>query len=250
MNEFRPIHISGYDRTDHDFYPTPAWVTEALLKHVTLRGPVWEACCGDGAIARVIENRGHQVVATDLVDHGFGEPGIDFFACQEFPQGCSAMVTNPPYSDGGIRQAGTSVSRGMLRFVRHALTLTERANGQLALLVRFQWMAGQRASDLITSGPLDQVLTLTRRIRWFDMGERPTTGSIIMRGCSGTARANARCRRGLCSPIRSQFFPVIARSGATKQSRSEFARIVRVPPRPRLLRRSAPRNDSGRNASQ
>jgi hypothetical protein len=176
MNEFRPIHISGYDRTEHDFYPTPTWVTEALLKHVTLRGPVWEPCCGDGAMASVIQRSGLQVVASDLVDHGFGQPGTDIFACQEFPGQCRAMVTNPPYGDGGVMQRSTNVSRGMLRFVRHALTMTGRANGQLALLVRFQWMAGLRASNMITAGPLDTVLTLTRRIRWFDRGPQTNHG--------------------------------------------------------------------------
>ena len=176
MNEYRPIHISGYERTDHDFYPTPAWVTEALLKHATLRGPVWEPCCGDGAIARVIAERGTEVLATDLVDHGFGEPGIDFFSCRAFPAGCQAMVTNPPYGDGGMAQRGTNASRAMLKFVRHALALTEQSNGQLALLVRFQWIAGRRASDLISGGPLDAVLALTRRIRWFDMGEKTNHG--------------------------------------------------------------------------
>ena len=30
----------------------------------------------------------------------------------------------------------------MLRFVEHALRLTESVQGQLALLVRFQWIAG------------------------------------------------------------------------------------------------------------
>lgn len=176
MNEFRPIHISGYNRVDHDFYPTPSWVTQALLKHVTLRGPVWEPCCGDGAMAGVIAQAGHQVVATDLVDHGFGQAGIDFFHCQEFPAGCGAMVTNPPYGDGGVMQRSSQVSRAMLGFVRHALTLAGRSNGQLALLVRFQWMAGKRASDLITAGPLDTVVTLTRRIRWFDYGPQTNNG--------------------------------------------------------------------------
>ena len=64
----------------------------------------------------------------------------------------------------------------MLRFVRHALTLTRRAEGQLALLVRFQWIAGKRAAALISSGPLQTVLVLTRRIRWFEMGERTNSG--------------------------------------------------------------------------
>ena len=36
----RPVHVSGYAREGRDFYATPAWVTEALLAHVKLRGPV------------------------------------------------------------------------------------------------------------------------------------------------------------------------------------------------------------------
>jgi hypothetical protein len=176
MNEVRPIHISGYPRTNHDFYPTPAWVTAALLQHVKLRGPVWEPCCGDGAIARMIEAQGTGVFASDIVDHGFGESGVDFFACHEFPAGCQAMVTNPPYGEGGPVPSGNKASKALLQFVRHALDLTQRAHGQLALLVRFQWIAGKRASDLISSGPLDSVLALTRRITWFDLGEKTNQG--------------------------------------------------------------------------
>ena len=64
----------------------------------------------------------------------------------------------------------------MLGFVRHGLTLPQQAGGQLALLVRFQWIAGGRAAELISSGPLQTVLVLTRLIRWFEMGERTKTG--------------------------------------------------------------------------
>ncbi len=174
--EFRPIHISGYDREPHDFYPTPDWVTEALLKHLTPRGAVWEPCCGDGAMARVLERAGHRVVASDLVDRGFGRGGVDFFDCTAFPPGCRTMVTNPPYGDGGALLRSTNSSLSLQRFVRHALALTIAANGQLALLVRFQWIAGKRAAALISSGPLSQVVVLTKRIQWFDMGERTTTG--------------------------------------------------------------------------
>ncbi len=172
----RPVHISGYAREEHDFYPTPDWVTECLLRHVDLRGPVWEPCCGDGAIARVLAAHGKDVVATDLEDHGFGQPGIDFHACREFPPGCRALVTNPPYGEGRARMGPRNSPRFLRGFVRHALDLTRRAEGQLALLVRFQWIAGKRASDLIASSPLDAVLVLTERIRWFDMGAATNNG--------------------------------------------------------------------------
>ncbi|MGH7152501.1 MAG: hypothetical protein ACREF3_01130 [Acetobacteraceae bacterium] len=167
----RPVHISGYARENDDFYPTPEWVTECLLDHVTIRGPVWEPCCGNGAMARAVCARGHEVVATDSADRGFGEAGVDFHACREFPRGCRSMLTNPPYGDGSARRTVPASSRFLRRFVRHAIDLTVRANGQLALLVRFQWIAGKQAAALISSGPLDTVLVITQRIIWFDRGK-------------------------------------------------------------------------------
>ena len=61
---------------------------------------------------------------------------------------------------------------GHARFVRHTLSLAETARGQLALLVRLQWIAGKRAAALMSSAPLVAVVVLTKRIRWFEMGER------------------------------------------------------------------------------
>ena len=136
MAETRSIHISGYNRQAEDFYSTPDWVTRCLLSQIVLGGPVWEPCCGDGAIARVIAGAGHSVVATDLADYGFGTAGVDFFSCREFPAGCRALVTNPPYGDGGGSLKGVHVPGALLHFVRHAIRLTEQADGQLALLVR------------------------------------------------------------------------------------------------------------------
>ena len=60
----------------------------------------------------------------------------------------------------------------MLDFLRHALALTTSVQGQLALLVRLQWIAGRRAADVMSEAPFAAVLVLKQRIRWFDMGER------------------------------------------------------------------------------
>jgi hypothetical protein len=168
----RPIHISGYDREVHDFYATPDWVTEALLRHVQFRGRVWEPCCGTGAITTVLQRHGYDVTSTDIADHGFGMSGVDFLSCQALPEGCLALVTNPPYGDHRRSQRGKKKSSlAMLRFVDHALRLTESVQGQLALLVRFQWVAGRRAAALMSAGPFAAVIALTHRIQWFDKGE-------------------------------------------------------------------------------
>jgi hypothetical protein len=165
--EVRPIHESGFERQEGDFYPTPTWVTECLLGNVALRGPVWEPCCGDGAVARVLQAAGHEVVATDLVDRGFGRGGVDIFEMPQMPDGCRALVTNPPYGDGGARGRRGKASRQMLDFTEHAIRLARRADGQLALLVRLQWIAGKRVASLLSEGTVRSVIVLTRRITWF-----------------------------------------------------------------------------------
>jgi hypothetical protein len=171
----RAIHISGFARKRRDFYATPPWVTEALLRHVRFRGPIWEPCCGNGAMTRVLEDHGYDVVSTDLVERGFGTPGVDFLACHDVPAGCRSIITNPPYGDTGS-QAGQSRSpSAMLGFLRHAMTLTASVEGQLALLVRLQWIAGKRAAEMLSSGPFAAVVVLTHRIRWFELDEDTNT---------------------------------------------------------------------------
>ena len=85
----RSIHSSGFDRRVHDFYATPNWVTEALLRHVQFRGRVWEPCCGTGAITSVLQRHGYDVTSTDIADHGFGTPGVDFLSCRARARGLS-----------------------------------------------------------------------------------------------------------------------------------------------------------------
>ncbi len=166
----RPVHVSGYAREGRDFYATPAWVTEALLHHVRLRGPVWEPCCGDGAMSRVIEGAGYGVHSSDLVDRGYGKAGVDFLACKSVPAGCRSIVTNPPYGETGVHTGQSRSPTAMLRFLRHSLALTESVRGQLALLVRLQWIPGQRAAGIMTAAPFSAVIMLKDRIQWFDMG--------------------------------------------------------------------------------
>jgi predicted RNA methylase len=169
--EPRAIHISGYDREGKDFYATPQWVTEALLQHIHLRGPVWEPCCGDGAMSTVLASHGHKVVSTDIAERGFGTPGIDFLTCRSMPDGCRTIVTNPPYGDTGSHKGQARSSAAMLRFLRHSLALAASVQGQLALLVRLQWIAGRRTADVLSTAPFAATVVLTRRIQWFAKGE-------------------------------------------------------------------------------
>src|SRR5262249_5916767 len=95
-------HEIGYARVERDLYPTPAWVTEALLAHINLNGlTVWEPACGKGDMARVLKAAGAYVVCSDIADHGYPLAArMDFTTGQLPPAGFEIIVTNPP---GGFR---------------------------------------------------------------------------------------------------------------------------------------------------
>ena len=83
------------NRRKNDFYPTPPECTIALLDfleaHDVKINRVWECAAGNGAIAKVLENRGCSVVQTDIVD------GTDFITAV-LPEGVDWIITNPPFS--------------------------------------------------------------------------------------------------------------------------------------------------------
>lgn len=86
------------DRND-DFYQTPDVATLALLKTGELnRKRIWEPACGAGAISRVLESYGYNVISTDLRSRGYGEGGKDFL-CDGWPDYGKLLdiVTNPPF---------------------------------------------------------------------------------------------------------------------------------------------------------
>src|SRR4051812_23450150 len=141
-----------YARQDRDFYPTPAWVTEALLRRVRLPKGIWEPCCGDGAMAQVLGAHGHRVVGTDLVDRGYGETNRDFLAETRLPEGVTAIVTNPPYG------------RTLYKFVDRAPELTRPVGGTVAMLVNTQWPTGAANSIWLRHPAFEATVVLTNRI--------------------------------------------------------------------------------------
>src|SRR3546814_8432653 len=72
----RSIVGQSAGRPRDDFYPSPRSATLALLSVERFEGTIWEPACGNGAISRVLEEQGHEVVSTDLIDRGYGTGGI------------------------------------------------------------------------------------------------------------------------------------------------------------------------------
>ena len=128
------------NRAAYEFYPTPPEATRALLAAHRFEGDIWEPACGQGHIAKVLSTAGYAVVPTDLVDYGYGEPNRDFLA--ESRPRARNIITNPPYGRG-LADA----------FVKHALALTERTGGTVAMLVAVQSLCHPSRHDFYTSRP-------------------------------------------------------------------------------------------------
>ncbi len=81
-------------RPADDWYPTPSPTTKALLRVEKFNGSVWECACGDGAMSKVIERAGYEVVSTDKYPKGYGTH-LDYLYASELL--ADNIMTNPPF---------------------------------------------------------------------------------------------------------------------------------------------------------
>ncbi|HLP66037.1 MAG TPA: hypothetical protein VK181_00805 [Rhizobium sp.] len=96
-----------WDRKPSDFYPTPYEGTESLMPIIKTAFPdgaaLWDPCCGDMDMVRVLEWHGFEVTSTDIRDTGQGIGEIDFLnddvttklGWEPRPD---MIVMNPPFS--------------------------------------------------------------------------------------------------------------------------------------------------------
>lgn len=140
------VAVDSVNREKDDFYPTPPYATEALLRVEGFRGAIWEPACGDGAICKVLKDNGHTVQATDLVDRGYGVPRVDFL--MEFKSQAPNIITNPPFKLAA-------------QFAWKALELAE---SKVAFLCKLTWLESLERRELFNAHPPKRVLVFSERL--------------------------------------------------------------------------------------
>jgi hypothetical protein len=124
----RPMYAQVPRRIPNEYYPTPPEATRALLSVEQFEGSIWEPACGEGAIASVLTDAGHNVVATDLVEYGYGIGKTDFL--KELRPRAKHIVTNPPYGSG-LADA----------FITKSLEFARQTGGTVAMLLNLASLA-------------------------------------------------------------------------------------------------------------
>jgi hypothetical protein len=131
-----------------DLYETPAVAIEALLRIEKLPHTIWEPAAGRGAIVRVLRDRGHAVIASDIHDYGFPLHFTgNFLEAIDLPTGVEAIVTNPPF-------------RLAEEFVAHALELSPL----VIMLLRLAFLESERRCNILENRGLARVHVFRKRL--------------------------------------------------------------------------------------
>jgi hypothetical protein len=161
---FKPTIKRFADLDGPDYFPTPRWATFALIDNEKFSGDIWECACGDGAMARVLEETGCNVPSSDLFNRGYGEVGQDFTRADRVADN---IVTNPPYNSAeGFVAAGVRQCRR-----------------KFALLLRLAFLEGaNRANTIFAKSPPSRVWVFSERITFYPAG-------AVQKGSGTTAYA-------------------------------------------------------------
>ncbi len=149
------------DREVDDFYPTPAYAVEELLKRETFIGNIWECACGDGAISEVFKNKGFEVHSTDLINRGYGTE-MDFLQSDFVADN---IITNPPY-------------KLALDFVLHAKKLS---NKKIAMFLKTVWLESENRYTMFqdTEYSLKTVYQFSKRVSLYKGGVKMKNSGMI-----------------------------------------------------------------------
>lgn len=152
-------------RQEDDFYATEPSAMELFYDKWNKDGnefhfKVWEPACGMGHLSKVLENHGHNVLSTDLIERGYGESGIDFldtvvFASKDYWEG--DILTNPPFN-----LAEKFVEKGL------SYLFEDR---YLFLFLKIQFLEGQKRKELFKKYPPKYVYCYSARQKCARDGE-------------------------------------------------------------------------------
>jgi hypothetical protein len=164
-------HGNTHPRVERDHYPTPAWVTAALLEHVDVAGQVvWEPATGAGQMAKVLKAAGAaRVYCSDIHQYGYQlDEKLDFVS-EHKPKLAryDAIITNPAYGYRG---------KLITPFIKAGLRRLDQHGGVLALLLAVDCDSAVHRPPYFKDCPdFDSKIVLTRRIIWFARtdGKRP-----------------------------------------------------------------------------
>ena len=160
------MKISGHnfrgDREKNDFYATPSQATEKLLQVEQFDGKIYEPCCGQGHISKVLIENGYDVESTDLVDRGYGQSHIDFLMETKVRDN---IITNPPYG------------KLLIQFLNHTQLIADK---KICLLLKLQALEGIARGEFYKTCPPVRVHVFSKRVSLMKNGDSYDGGMMAL----------------------------------------------------------------------
>tara|TARA_R110001606_G_scaffold398979_2_gene579792 strand:+ start:772 stop:1350 length:579 start_codon:yes stop_codon:yes gene_type:complete len=150
------------DRQKDDFYATPSEASQQLLDVESFDGGIYEPCCGQGHISKVLIKNGYDVESSDLVDRGYGKSNIDFL--MEYKKRDN-IITNPPYG------------RMLMKFVKQTQEIAEK---KVALLLKLTFLEGQERKEFFKECPPTRVHVFSKRLSLMKNGQSYDGGMMAL----------------------------------------------------------------------
>jgi len=100
MRETLGYNKNHKDREVNDFYATPPEEVCNILQYEKVNDTILEPCCGMGHMAKGIlkYNADIKIIATDLIERGYGESGLDFLSNNyPYTKDIKTIIMNPPF---------------------------------------------------------------------------------------------------------------------------------------------------------
>jgi hypothetical protein len=137
------------DRETNDYYATEPKAIELLCDIEMFSPIIWECACGEGHLAKALEDRGYKVISSDLIDRGYGNGGVDFLKCDKPFNG--DIITNPPY-------------KYAQEFVEHALSIITEGH-KVIMFLKVQFLEGKARRKLFEKYPPKRIYVSSSRLR-------------------------------------------------------------------------------------
>ncbi len=151
------------DREENDFYPTPQYAVEELLKREKFDGNIWECACGEGDISKVCINNGYEVYSTDLIYRNYGIGDVDFLKYDGIKY--DNIITNPPYKIG-------------LEFIKQSKKYT---NKKIAMFLKTVFLESESRYEMFqdTDYALKTMYQFSKRVSLYKNGQKMKNSGMI-----------------------------------------------------------------------
>lgn len=152
---------SEHEREKHDYYATEPKAMRLLLEQEKF-DKVWECACGEGHLAKILEEKGILHLASDLIDRGYGQV-IDFLSDKVNYCEANSIITNPPY-------------KYAKEFVEKSLQIIPDGK-KVAMFLKLTFLEGKERKKMFAKYPPIRIYVSSSRLKCALNGEFDKTGS-------------------------------------------------------------------------